>query len=128
MSKLSLIIIMLVTYLVTSIATASHIQPKKLSFFPVQTVALTPNGTAQVKDKSHSEFERELQWRILNLLAQQLFDDSHDTLTRYLFSSSWIYQTSTFAVNISAINPDFLEVKITDLEGSDETRLEIPRL
>lgn len=113
---------------------ASHVQPDSLLHgqpqtpFTVSTANTTANKMQAIEVVAQSEFHQELQWRILNLLAQQLFDDHMEHLASYLFMNKWRYQTSSFSVNITSMNPELLEVKITDSGSQDETRLEIERV
>ncbi len=78
--------------------------------------------------ETEKTFNQELQWRILNLLAQQLFQNNHETFTSDVFTTHWLYHTQTFSVNISALNSDVFVIKITDTQLGEETKLEIPRL
>ena len=73
-------------------------------------------------------FNQELQWRILNLLTQQFFDNNHESISDMLFSNSWLYATNTFSVSISSSDPDFYQVSIIDSQQGEKTQLEVPRL
>ncbi len=87
-----------------------------------------PTNTEQAEPTNGTTFNQELQWRILNLLTQQLFDNNQKSISDMLFSNSWIYATNTFSVSISSTDPDFYQVSIIDSRQGDKTQLEIPRL
>ncbi len=118
---------------------ASHIKLESTLSLSPETLILTSRNTSDSGSDSglvtssksieaEKTFNQELQWRILNLLAQQLFQNNHETLTNDLFTNNWLYTTQTFSVNISALNPDFFLIKIIDAQLGSETKLEIPRL
>ena len=79
------------------------------------------------EDAADKTFNQELQWRILNLLAQQLFQNTQSSLDNAI-SNNWLYSTDTFSVNITSTNPDVYLVNIIDTQLGSETQLEIPHL
>jgi hypothetical protein len=96
---------------------------------PVTETANISLNTVQTELTIEKTFDQELQWRILNLLAQQLFDNNDQQLSDSLFLSSRIYKTKTFTVSITSNDPDYYQVKITDSQRKENnTQLEIPRL
>ncbi len=146
MKNMTLFLILLITYLFYSTSVASHIKPTASLAFSGRTFLSTPLTISSTLSKDNSKkttrslvdqeevnlddktFDQELQWRILNLLAQQLFQSDNDPLANDLFTNHWLYSTQTFSVDISSINPDFYLVKIIDSQLGSETQLEIPRL
>lgn len=80
------------------------------------------------ESKTEKTFNQQLQWRILNLLAQQLFDNNDQQLTHLLLASQMTYKTRTFSVSIISSGSDYYQVNIIDNQRNNETQLEIPRL
>ena len=133
MKLIAPILLSLTTCLLCSPSWGSHISPVSIS---QQLPKSLSNSSAGVSQKISSNkntlnedsFNRELQWRILNILAQQLFQRNDDQLKNDIFSYNRLYATHTFSVNISSMDPEFYLVKIIDSELDQETQLEIPRL
>jgi len=139
MKKLTRLLLTLFTVLFSGTSIASHIQPTTPVTHPSNLTSV-PNETSTAhltnftqNKKSPKTFNQELQWRILNLLVQQLFQSHQDSLNKLSTSNdtsgnNLFYSTNTFSVNISALKPDFYLIKIIDTQLGSNTELEIPKL
>ena len=125
--------------LLCNISTASFIDVSFISTIDISTTHSNSINTGKTTQQQNIQidsdqevkgttFNQELQWRILNLLTQQLFDNNHESISDMLFSNSWLYATNTFSVSISSSDPDFYQVSIIDSQQGEKTLLEVPRL
>lgn len=78
--------------------------------------------------EAENSFNQELQWRILNLLARQLFADADREAVAPLMLSQRVYTTQTFSVDFSPAHTGLLEIQIIDSFLGRKTQLQIPRL
>lgn len=129
MKNLTLLLLLFITYLFYSTSVASHIKPITSLPFSETTMLPPPLTTSDTSPKDNPKkitsslvyqdkvnqddktFDQELQWRILNLLAQQLFQNNNDPLANDIFTSNWLYSTQTFLWIFHQSTPTFILLK-----------------
>ncbi len=123
--------------LVSTTSLAAHIAPETLYLDNhnthsnlTSTMATSVATSISPANDLERNFNQELQWRILNLLAQQLFlETQHDRKKLSApYKNLLPYITQTFSVDISFLNPEFFRVQIIDRNIGEKTQLTIPRL